>query len=329
MKRNTKKNAFYVMFVLFVLMVIIAFVSITELSIPETKHIHTDANISSIQNQVKKYSDECNLVFDGFTSDGCKYVYIDVGANIGVQIRKLFQPELFPCDSNIKSKAPSVQDWCFPEVFEQLFGPLSKRNASGVCAFAFEANPVHTARLKQVESAYRERGQNVHIFTETAAGKENGYAKIYRDIDELKGSRNYIAGKHPPSLSASTARNWGQGFTNVTQIDLAEFVLQCIAPRIIPASVAHDPHPPVVMMKMDVEGSEYSILPRLLSSGALCALDSIFVEYHENFFHSGAIPKNLHQQLLNHSKSTSGCKVKINVGDDESYYRLESQPPLH
>ena len=28
--------------------------------------------------------------------DGCYHVYLDVGSNIGVQVRKLYQPEHFP-----------------------------------------------------------------------------------------------------------------------------------------------------------------------------------------------------------------------------------------
>lgn len=28
--------------------------------------------------------------------NGCRHVYIDVGSNMGVQIRKLFEPERYP-----------------------------------------------------------------------------------------------------------------------------------------------------------------------------------------------------------------------------------------
>jgi FkbM family methyltransferase len=40
-----------------------------------------------------------------------------------------------------------------------------------------------------------------------------------------------------------------------------------------------------VLMKLDVEGSEYSLLPRLLLSGALCRVDYLFVEWHLNALH--------------------------------------------
>ncbi len=28
--------------------------------------------------------------------DGCYHVYLDVGSNVGVQVRKLYEPELYP-----------------------------------------------------------------------------------------------------------------------------------------------------------------------------------------------------------------------------------------
>ena len=49
--------------------------------------------------------------------DGCHHVYLDVGSNIGVQIRKLFEPERYP-DAPIHS------------FFTQNFGTIDKRKSS-------------------------------------------------------------------------------------------------------------------------------------------------------------------------------------------------------
>ena len=65
--------------------------------------------------------------------DGCYHVYLDVGSNVGVQVRKLFEPSLYP-------KAP------FVTVFDKEFGPVEARKKS-VCAVGFEPNPHHTKRL--------------------------------------------------------------------------------------------------------------------------------------------------------------------------------------
>ena len=46
--------------------------------------------------------------------DGCQHVYLDMGTNTGVQIRKLYQPELYP-------------DAPIHPVFERYFGPAENR----------------------------------------------------------------------------------------------------------------------------------------------------------------------------------------------------------
>ena len=59
-------------------------------------------------------------------------MYIDVGSNVGVQVRKLYQPHLYP-------DAPVLK------VFDEAFG--ANRNLSQVCAVGLEPNPKHTERL--------------------------------------------------------------------------------------------------------------------------------------------------------------------------------------
>ena len=56
-----------------------------------------------------------------------------MGSNVGVQVRKLFEPSLYP-------KAP------FVNVFDKEFGTVEARKKS-VCAVGFEPNPHHTKRL--------------------------------------------------------------------------------------------------------------------------------------------------------------------------------------
>ena len=76
--------------------------------------------------------------------DGCHHVYLDVGSNIGVQIRKLYEPEKYP-------KAP------IHSIFDENFGDFDERrkyypgNLSFVCAVGFEPNPRHAEYLKQIE----------------------------------------------------------------------------------------------------------------------------------------------------------------------------------
>ena len=51
---------------------------------------------------------------EGRMLDGCYHVYLDMGTNVGIQIRKLYQPHLFP-------KAGVLP------LFDKYFGPYSQR----------------------------------------------------------------------------------------------------------------------------------------------------------------------------------------------------------
>ena len=68
--------------------------------------------------------------------DGCYHVYIDVGTNVGIQIRKLFEPEKYP-DANVH------------KVFDTKFGSIKERlqptidGGNMVCAIGFEPGNSH------------------------------------------------------------------------------------------------------------------------------------------------------------------------------------------
>jgi hypothetical protein len=76
--------------------------------------------------------------------DGCYHVYLDVGSNVGIQVRKLFEQKLYP---NAKILA----------VFESYFGPADDKGnrQETVCAVGFEPNARHTPALQDVEQAHK------------------------------------------------------------------------------------------------------------------------------------------------------------------------------
>jgi hypothetical protein len=83
--------------------------------------------------------------------DGCRYVYIDMGTNIGIQIRKVYGPHLYPGALILP-------------IFREIFINYSNE----VCSIGFEANPVHTDYLKQFGNYCLKRNWRVKIFTSTA-----------------------------------------------------------------------------------------------------------------------------------------------------------------
>ena len=87
--------------------------------------------------------------------DGCEFVYLDMGTNTGVQIRKLFQPALFPGAAILN-------------IFSRHFGARwLGGDKSAVCAVGWEPNPLHTEHLVGLQTAYRRCGWRVKIHTET------------------------------------------------------------------------------------------------------------------------------------------------------------------
>ena len=191
-------------------------------------------------------------------AEGCLVVYVDVGTNIGVQLRKFFQPEHYP-----GSKAMPVFASSFPT-------DESVRRGSRPCAFGFEANPTHTERLRQLEAAYTAAGHRLSIATETAVGTAEGNTTFFF-TGSLKNDR-----------SASVAQNaWlRRGHARVLQatvrtIDLARWLRAEVFAR----SEATRPGA-VVVMKLDIEGSEESVLPWLAQCGALCGLGPTMLEKH-------------------------------------------------
>ena len=120
-------------------------------------------------------------------ADGCDHVFLDIGANRGVSIRKLFEPEAYPTAGydwdnaglprwllGKNRTAPNGHIFYAP-LFDAHFGTdRTSNNFGGICAFGFEPNPQHTPRLQALERCYTQRGWRVKIFTETAVSDIDG-----------------------------------------------------------------------------------------------------------------------------------------------------------
>ena len=194
--------------------------------------------------------------------DGCYHVYLDCGSNIGVQIRKLFEPEKYP-------NATVLQ------IFDKNFGSINERqheyseNGGIVCAIGFEPNPRHTEYLKQIESSYNQCGWRVLFLTETAVSDHNGIGKFYT---KGKGYLELGAGILPPVK--------GRPHKKVDFIRLSDFLKNVVNTRKLPIPPA-DSSPPRVVMKLDIEGSEVDVIADLTFNGGFQYINSIMVEWHK------------------------------------------------
>jgi hypothetical protein len=193
---------------------------------------------------------------------GCENVYFDVGSNVGVQIRKLFEPELYP-------DAPILDH------FDTVFGPIEKRRKDEtLCAFGFEANPRHGPRLKEIEACYKARGFRVHFFHPRVVSEQKGATlTFYSDPEasEGHGETDWGAGTDPAYIleMGHTPKE-----TKVHSIDLV-----AVLNGFDKATGSKKKH---VFMKMDIEGSEFGVLPDMLKSKKLCKdkIDTAIFEWH-------------------------------------------------
>lgn len=116
-------------------------------------------------------------------------------------------------------------------------------------------------------------------------------------------------------------------------IRFASWVEEHINKRQIPSTTYGDYRDlggPKVVMKLDIEGSEYVVMPDLILSGAMCGIDFIFGEFHPSFaplhFPGHRVPlktrpqlRGLFQTIRGIIPSSRNCKTSFEYGDDESH----------
>jgi FkbM family methyltransferase len=218
----------------------------------------------------------------------CAGIFLDFGSNVGVQARKFFEPDLYP-------NAPLVP------LFERLYGPVETRRKK-FCVIGFEANPHHTERLKLVENCHRKLGWKTIFFSETAVSNKDGVVDFYADAEP----------EHNEWGSSIFDHNKKNLKYSIKSVDIASFIKKNLAVNFTRTVVA----------KMDIEGSEYIVLPHMLESEILCneTLAEIMIEWHPKM-----VPveqKEIVQKSENimHLLSKQTCVVtKVTNFDDESY----------
>lgn len=235
-------------------------------------------------------------------------IYIDVGTNVGVQIRKLYAPEKFPGASILP-------------VFDEYFG----RDRTKVCAVGFEPNSAHTPYLNTLNHFFKTRMFPAYIFTEVAVSSHRGTSRFYKDPQAAQDKHEWGA-----SLAAWNARS-SESHITVQLVDLHNFILDFVVPLIKAHELRTEKLPPVIM-KLDVEGAEFVVLPALIIRGALCHIDLIFAEWHGDSMRL-AMPgrANLTKDEIIRSfedlrSVDPACKVKFSDLDDESYVDGTSIP---
>ena len=251
--------------------------------------------------------------------DGCYHVYLDIGSNIGVQVRKLFEPE--------KYHGAKIH-----EIFDQEFGNIQIRrqfySQRKICAVGFEPNHRHTSILKKIEERYNSCGWKVFFMTETAVSNRNGTTTFYTDKDFK--NFEWGGGILSPSINkiSQNISSDDKSKYQVKIIRLSKFIKDVVGKRILPVKPTKL-FPPKVVMKIDIEGSEMDVIPDILFTGGLEYINTLMVEWHAHL-ETQAERSPAHSHLKSSLDAISKyAKVMINHGgpfdfkvvelDDESY----------
>ena len=226
-------------------------------------------------------------------ANGCHHVYIDLGTNLGVQIRKLYEPHLFPGALALAN-------------FDRYFGP---GNRSDVCAFGFESNPRHASVLTTLVERYVSLGRTVDVYA-AAAGCDNGFVEFVPDL-EPDARDNAEWGASVKALS--TVMSPASGAV-VRMVGLPDWLEQHVLQRRLPRPDSSQPlsRPPTLLLKLDIEGADVGVLRCLLQSGALCAFAYVSFEARHV---PAAVAAELQADLLQR-----GCVTRLQDLDDESYH---------
>jgi len=211
----------------------------------------------------------------------CPYIYVDMGTNIGHQIRKLYEPRNY-----FRNPVDEI-------IYRKYFPAQITRQT--ICAFGFEPNPIHTKRLKELEESYSRIQVPVHIYTDTACGIRDENITFYRDP------------------GAASHNEWGAGVTTSILTDKSHLVttqVHAINMAVWFQSMLRNSAQglnPLIVMKSDIEGYDETVLGHLLKSGILCNITVIYGEHVSSEWWAEA-----EKQLR-----SKGCKTVYVHLDDE------------
>ncbi|CAK9011838.1 Hypothetical protein SCF082_LOCUS11264 [Durusdinium trenchii] len=227
--------------------------------------------------------------------EGCHQIFLDVGSNRGTHVRKLFEPQKYKGARYLK-------------VFERVFGPPSERqrNSSGICAIGFEPNSKWIPHHQDIERAYAKQGWKAKFFPVA--------------VSDHVGRLNMFHGQKDNSeIGFGQFRHKGSGLSEEVQMEpFSEFISRIN--NTVPSGIR--------LVKMDIEGSEYEVLPDLLQKRMLChdTIQELTIEWHSRFAElSNEKNKQLEKEVHSHNCSGSVPQTMVQNIDDESFMN-DGQP---
>ena len=188
----------------------------------------------------------------------CNLVYVDLGTNNGGSILDFVHGR---AEQRVLEMLRAATD-----------GIWSPTLMETTCIYGFEPNPQHTQRLRDIEATLL-RGKavgNITIYTTTAVGgPEQAAAPMWLVVASGRGGPANVA----THLAVTKPKSATGSVTPVRTFCLSDWLRHVCLPR-------HGSNTPV-MMRLDIEGSEYDVLSDLATSGIGRAMNLfVTLEWH-------------------------------------------------
>ncbi len=163
--------------------------------------------------------------------------------------------------------------------------------------YSFECHPRCYKKLKTFET------DNI-IVSDKAVWTHDGEMDFYLDMLDITKGRNVGQGIFPgqgsTAYEAKTEKGSDGQFTKESLVKVP-----CIDfSKWIKTELNKSDY---IFLKMDIEGSEYEVLPKMIDTGAIDYLDDLDIEFH---WHKIGIDKNIHDELVDKLKNT---EVNLNI----------------
>ena len=182
-----------------------------------------------------------------------------------------------------------------------------------VCSIGFEANDQHTTHLTTLQESYRTNGLPCVIFTDTAVSTYDGTIDFYYD-----------------SYSPKKMNQWGASALNYQKrakvivalaLDIDKFIHDMLL--VWKSSTIYYPKKNnknnLIVTKMDIEGSEFTVLPHMNTKGSLCHMNLMLIEWHVKYFNTSDKPamRRIKRDIMKRAKDKRQCSLELVDLDDE------------
>lgn len=215
----------------------------------------------------------------------CRNTFFDLGANSGDTLKRLFSKK---ADRSRK--------------YRSIGAVLRKTHLTigSMCVLSFEGNPRFSRQLQLFQRRHAHDCLLLEVFSETAVYFRNENVTFY--LDSLN-ARTQAGSSLVSEKVTSTEKN----AVSIQGIDFGELLEKI-------SSITHEHWNGVVIVKMDLEGFEYSLLRNLIARGLLCKnVDYLLVEFHDittKFRENVGVPSQV-DKMFKWLADENQCKTEV------------------